>query len=197
VLGFLTGLILLMALSFAVYYGLGWLKPLLGDAAGWVIGAGLFVAYVGLLKVGARYPELELDDPDSPVVTLPQTKPTVMSGLHYILPVIVLVWCLMVERLSPGLSAFWATVLMIVIIVTQRPLIALFRGQSKLANDLMHGLDDLWQGLVAGARNMIGIGIATAAAGSGANRRRAGIGGSGRDSVDGQSDADADSDGHP
>ncbi|MFO7704301.1 MAG: TRAP transporter permease [Halopseudomonas sp.] len=164
-LGFLTGLILLMALSFAVYYGLGWLKPLLGDAAGWVIGAGLFVTYVALLKVGAQYPELELDDPNSPVVTLPQTKPTVMSGLHYILPVIVLVWCLMVERLSPGLSAFWATVLMIVIIVTQRPLIALFRGQSKLANDLLHGLDDLWQGLVAGARNMIGIGIATAAAG--------------------------------
>lgn len=164
-LGFLTGLILLMALSFAVYYGLGWLKPLLGDAAGWVIGAGLFAAYVALLKVGARYPVLELDDPDSPVVTLPQTKPTVMSGLHYILPVIVLVWCLMVERLSPGLSAFWATVLMIAIIITQRPLIALFRGQSKLANDLMHGLDDLWQGLVAGARNMIGIGIATAAAG--------------------------------
>ncbi|WP_022963122.1 TRAP transporter permease [Halopseudomonas pelagia] len=164
-LGFLTGLILLMALSFAVYYGLGWLKPLLGDAAGWVIGAGLFATYVALLKVGAQYPVLELDDPDSPVVTLPQTKPTVMSGLHYILPVIVLVWCLMVERLSPGLSAFWATVLMIVIIVTQRPLIALFRGQSKLANDLLHGLDDLWQGLVAGARNMIGIGIATAAAG--------------------------------
>lgn len=165
IFGFMTGLILLMALSFAVYYGLGWLKPLLGDAAGWVIGACLLAVYVGLLKVGSRYPVLELDDPDSPVVTLPQTKPTVMSGLHYILPVIVLVWCLMVERLSPGLSAFWATVLMIVIIITQRPLMAVFRGESKLANDLKHGLDDLWQGLVAGARNMIGIGIATAAAG--------------------------------
>jgi TRAP transporter 4TM/12TM fusion protein len=98
-------------------------------------------------------------------VTLPQTRPTVLSGLHFILPVIVLVWCLMVERLSPGLSAFWATVLMIVIILTQRPLTAIFRGQSKLAHDLREGLDDLWQGLVAGARNMIGIGIATATAG--------------------------------
>ncbi|KAA0696478.1 DUF3394 domain-containing protein [Halopseudomonas laoshanensis] len=165
IFGFMTGLILLMALSFAVYYGLGWLKPLLGDAAGWVIGACLLVVYVGLLKVGSRYPVLEMDDPESPVVTLPQTKPTVMSGLHYILPVIVLVWCLMVERLSPGLSAFWATVLMIVIIITQRPLMAMFRGESKLAHDLHEGLDDLWQGLVAGARNMIGIGIATAAAG--------------------------------
>jgi hypothetical protein len=47
--------------------------------------------------------------------------------------VIVLVWCLMVERLSPGLSAFWATVFMIFILVTQRPLIALFRGEGDSA----------------------------------------------------------------
>ncbi|HEC47439.1 MAG TPA: DUF3394 domain-containing protein, partial [Pseudomonas xinjiangensis] len=71
----------------------------------------------------------------------------------------------MVERLSPGLSAFWATVLMIFIILTQRPLSAMFRGSSKLGSDIYHGLDDLWQGLVTGARNMIGIGIATATAG--------------------------------
>ncbi|MEC9482615.1 MAG: DUF3394 domain-containing protein, partial [Halomonas sp.] len=81
------------------------------------------------------------------------------------LPVIVLVWCLMVERLSPGLSAFWATVLMIVIMLTQRPLTAIFRGRSDMGNDIRQGFIDLWEGLVAGARNMIGIGIATAAAG--------------------------------
>ncbi|MCE9682565.1 TRAP transporter permease [Halomonas alkalisoli] len=164
-IGFLTGLLLLMALSFAVYYGLGWLKPVLGDATPWVVGVGLALIYVGLLKVGAKYPELELDDPTSEVVSLPQTRPTVMVGLHYILPVIVLVWCLMVERLSPGLSAFWATVFMIFIIVTQRPIIAAFRHRGKLAEDIKEGFMDLWDGLVTGARNMIGIGIATAAAG--------------------------------
>ncbi|MCE8022254.1 TRAP transporter permease [Halomonas sp. MCCC 1A11036] len=163
--GFLTGLILLMALSFAVYYGLGWLKPVLGDATPWVIGMVLAVVYVGLLKLGSYYPELELDDPTSKVVTLPQTKPTVMVGLHYILPVVVLVWCLMVERLSPGLSAFWATVFMIFIMITQRPITAFFRGRSRLAADIKEGFLDLWDGLVAGARNMIGIGIATATAG--------------------------------
>ncbi len=165
VIGFLTGLILLMALSFAVYYGLGWLKPVLGDATPWVVGVGLAVVYVGLLKLGSYYPELELDDPTSRVVKLPQTRPTVMVGLHYILPVIVLVWCLMVERLSPGLSAFWATVFMIFIMVTQRPITAFFRGRSRIAADIKEGLLDLWDGLVAGARNMIGIGIATATAG--------------------------------
>ncbi|WP_304640901.1 TRAP transporter permease [Pseudomonas sp.] len=164
-IGFLTGLLLLMALSLVVYYGLGWLKPLLGDAAFWVISAGLVAVYLGLLRLGARYPELELDDPNAPVVSLPQTRPTVLSGLHYLLPVVVLIWCLMVERLSPGLSAFWATVFMIFIILTQRPLSALFRGESRFGHDLVQGLDDLWQGLVSGARNMIGIGIATATAG--------------------------------
>ncbi|WP_447895219.1 TRAP transporter permease [Vreelandella sp. GE22] len=165
VIGFLTGLLLLMGLSVGVYYGLGWLKPVLGDATPWVVSVGLAVVYVGLLKIGARYPELEIDDPNSAVLTLPQTRPTVMVGLHYILPVVVLVWCLMVERLSPGLSAFWATMFMIFIMLTQRPIIALFRGRSQLAADIKEGLFDLWDGLVTGARNMIGIGIATATAG--------------------------------
>ncbi|MDI5934462.1 TRAP transporter permease [Halomonas kalidii] len=165
VVGFLAGLLLLMGLSFAVYYGLGWLKPLLGEATVWLVGVVLVVVYVVLIRLGAGYPELELDDPNSPVVKLPQTRPTVMVGLHYILPVIVLVWCLMVERLSPGLSAFWATVFMIFILLTQRPIIALFRGRSRIAEDVKEGFVDLWNGLVTGARNMIGIGIATATAG--------------------------------
>ena len=164
-LGFLSGLLFIMGLSAVVYYGLGWLKPLLGSHAPWVIAGGLAAAHVALLYIGARYPDLELDDPNSPVVVMPQTRPTLMTGLHYILPVVVLVWCLMVERLSPGLSAFWATVFMMGIIVTQHPLRALFRRQSDVLLQLRRGLVDLRDGLVAGARNMVAIGIATATAG--------------------------------
>ena len=164
-IGFLGGLLMMIIASLVVYYGLGWLKPALGDAAAWVIAAGIAVIYVALLKLSAVYPELELDDPNEPIYKLPQTRPTVMVGLQYILPVIVLVWCLMVERLSPGLSAFWATVLMVFIMLTQRPVIAIFRGHGDIKADLHEGLMDLWNGLVTGARNMIGIGIATATAG--------------------------------
>jgi TRAP-type uncharacterized transport system fused permease subunit len=71
----------------------------------------------------------------------------------------------MVERLSPGLSAFYATALMIVILLTQRPLLATFRGRHDFGVATREGLTDLREGLVAGARNMIGIGVATAAAG--------------------------------
>ncbi|NAO95685.1 TRAP transporter fused permease subunit [Halomonas sp. MG34] len=165
VIGFLGGLLLMMGTALAVYYGLGWLKPVLGDATPWVVAVGLTVIYIALLKLAAGYPELELDDPNQPIFTLPQTKPTVLVGLQYILPVIVLVWCLMVERLSPGLSAFWATVFMIFIILTQRPITSIFRGRSDMRADLREGAMDLWSGLVTGARNMIGIGIATATAG--------------------------------
>ena len=165
VIGFLGGLLLMMVTALVVYYGLGWLKPVLGSATPWAVSVGLVVIYIALLKVAAGYPELELDDPNEPIYKLPQTRPTVMVGLQFILPVIVLVWCLMVERLSPGLSAFWATVLMVFIILTQRPITAIFRGQSEMAEDIRAGVLDLWSGLVTGARNMIGIGIATATAG--------------------------------
>jgi hypothetical protein len=50
-------------------------------------------------------------------------------------------------------------------VLTQRPLFAFFRGQGRYGAWLRQGVTELIEGLVAGARNMIGIGIATATAG--------------------------------
>ncbi len=157
-----TGFIVLAGIT---YYVIGFLKSLLGDAAMVAIGLGLMAIYVGLLWLGSRQPELPLDDPNAPVFELPETGPTVKSGLHYLLSVVVLVWCLMVERLSPALSAFWATVFMIFVMLTQKPIIGYFRGDHRFGDHLKTGWHDLIDGLVTGARNMIGIGVATAAAG--------------------------------
>ena len=74
-------------------------------------------------------------------------------------------WCLTVERLSPSLSAFWATVLLLFIVITQRPLKGFIRKSTSPEFAAKRGLADLINGLVSGARNMIGIGVATAAAG--------------------------------
>ena len=165
IIGILFGFIAMAVLALVVYYGIGWMKPAFGAAASWIIAVLVGGVYVGLIAYGSKYPELELDDPDSPVLSLPETGPTVKTGLHYILPVVVLIWCLMIERLSPGLSAFWATVLMMFILVTQRPLFAFFRKQSDIKSEVRRGFDELIDGLISGARNMIGIGIATATAG--------------------------------
>ncbi|VXA94148.1 TRAP transporter permease [Pseudomonas sp. 8O] len=164
--GFAFGAALISGLSLAVYYGLGWLKPALGEYALPVIGALLAVVYLALLKVAASVPVLPAEDPNAPLEELPQTRAVLLSGLHFLLPVVVLVWCLMIERLSPGLSAFWGSVMLIIILLTQRPLLSWMRRDgSHDHGTFIDGVVDLREGLIAGARNMIGIGIATAAAG--------------------------------
>ena len=154
-----------IVLSGVVYYGVGWIKGAAGDAAIYIIGVGVMAAYLTLLWIGAQQPELELDDPNAPVFELPETRPTLLSGLHYLLSVVVLIWCLMIEQMSPALSAFWATAFMIFVMLTQRPIIATLRGRGNVGAALKHGFVDLISGLEAGGRNMIGIGVATAAAG--------------------------------
>ena len=158
-------LIGLIVLTFAVYYGVGWTKGVLGEAAPWVLGPILVMIYVGLVGYATRFPELEEDDPNKEMTELPEVGPTVKTGLYYLLPVVVLVWCLTVERFSPQLSAFWATLFMIFIVITQRPLKAFFRKHGGLVSEFTGGISDLFHSLATGARNMVGIGVATATAG--------------------------------
>ncbi len=152
-------------LSLVIYYGMGWSKEVLGDGTYALIGIVMLAAYLALIRYAAQYPELHMDDPNAAIVKLPEVGPTVKSGLYFLLPVVVLVWCLTVERLSPGLSAFWATVFMTAVVVTHKPLKSMFRGDHHWKDSGAVGIHDLLDGLVSGARNMIGIGVATAAAG--------------------------------
>ena len=164
-LTFAITVVSLIILAGAVYYGVGWTREVFGEAASWTIGGLVVAAYLGLLWNASRHPELALDDPSAPVVELPEAGPTINSGLHYLLPVVVLVWALIVERLSPGLSAFYAVTFMVFIMLTQRPIMAFLRGRGRYREAIWQGGVELVDGLVAGARNMIGIGVATAAAG--------------------------------
>ncbi|MEH6811946.1 MAG: TRAP transporter permease [Motiliproteus sp.] len=164
-LSFLTTFIGISVVAAAVYYGVGWTKDLFGDTATYVLAVLVIVAYVLLVRFSSKFPNLEMDDPNSEILELPEVGPTVKSGLYYLLPIFVLVWCLMVERFSPGLSAFWATLFMIIIVATHRPLFAFFRKEKELGRACLQGFSELLDGLVSGSRNMIGIGVATAAAG--------------------------------
>ena len=152
-------------ISFGIAFLLGLIREYAGVAATpFIVGALLIATYVVLASRCAKEPDLEVDDPNSSIIQLPEPGPTIRSGLHFLLPVGVLIWCLMIERLSPSLSAFWAVAFMIFILLTQKHLFAIFRREST-AGKLKESFNDLIEGLISGARNMIGIGIATAAAG--------------------------------
>jgi TRAP transporter 4TM/12TM fusion protein len=152
-------------LSGAIYWGLGWTREAFGAAATWGALVFLFATYLLLIANKARHPDLPLDDPNRALVSVPDFYETVRTGLHYLLPVSVLIWCLMVEEMSPGLAAFWGVVAMGGLVLTQKPLTALFRRQGEIAGRFREGWRDFVAGLELGARNMTAVGIATATAG--------------------------------
>ncbi len=162
ILSFVLTILTLIIIGGVTYFGLGWIKGVAGSATIYIVSVLLVVAYLFLLWVACRVPELELT---TEINELPPLGPTAQAGYYFLLPVVVLMWCLTVERLSPALSAYWATVLMIFILLTQRPLKGVLRKMSGEEFSFKAGCVDLIQGMVAGARNMIGIGVATAAAG--------------------------------
>ena len=161
-LSFIATILGLIMVGGATYYGLGWLKGVFGGDAIYVVCALLAVAYIGLLYLACMVPELEME---TVIEELPELGQTIQAGLYYLLPVVVLMWCLVVDRYSPSLSAFWATVLLMVIVITQRPIKGYMRKIKAEEFSFHRGLVDLVSGLDTGARNMVGIGVATAAAG--------------------------------
>ena len=156
----------MIVLSGIIYYGFGWVKDVAGDASAWIAAGVILAAYLFLVRIAASVPDLGGEAAVAEMEYLPDAAPTIKSGLHYLLPVVVLIWCLVVERFSPGLAAFWASLLMIFVVVTQDILKNFFRGGAPdYVGALRIGFGHTADGLVAGARNMIGIGIATGVAG--------------------------------
>ncbi|MCB2215096.1 TRAP transporter permease [Desulfofustis glycolicus] len=159
---FVATILTLIIIGGVTYYGLGWIKTVAGEATIWVSTGLLLVAYIALLKLACKVPELEVT---TEITELPPLRETAQAGFYFLLPIVVLMWCLTVERLSPSLSAFWATVLLMFIVITQRPLKRWLRKSDSEEFSFGRGWQELISGMVSGARNMIGIGVATSAAG--------------------------------
>lgn len=152
----------LIVMGLVYWIGVG-VQAVAGAAAIWILTALLVVLYLWLLRIAAGHPDLPTEiNITNP--TRPETWPTVRAGLYFLIPIGVLVWCLSVEQLSAGLSAFWAVVAMVLQMLTQRPLIAWFRKQA-VRPAIGVGVSDTVHGLQDGARNMIGIAIACGTAG--------------------------------
>ncbi len=166
-IGFLFGFIGISVLFIAVYFTLGYVKEAYPGISMYAVMLIAGIAYLALIFLAARQPDLEKDDPDAPILELPRAGETAITGLYYLLPIIILLWCILPtpDRLSPTLSAFYACLAMIFITITQHPLKALFRKAGQFGHEFNRGIVECTEGMIAGARNMISIGIATAAAG--------------------------------
>ena len=126
----------------------------------------------------------KLDIRPIPRNQLPVLGKTALRGIHYVVPLAVLLIYLVVLRRSPITSVLLAIEALAVIMIVQRPIIAYLavhaarrRGTTEadeldartlvgaLIGAARDGVDDIVGGLIAGARNMIAVGVATATAG--------------------------------
>ena len=70
------------------------IKSMTGDDNVLVVSIIMMLSYVSLLFYVSRMPDLPTGD----IIEIPEVGKTVKAGLHFLLPVILLIWLLTVER---------------------------------------------------------------------------------------------------
>ncbi len=95
---------------------------------------------------------------------LPLFFKTLLSGLHFLVPLSILLYELIIVRHSPELAAFNAIWVMALIMLLQEPVKAHIAG-TPLLPALKKSLINIFNALVSGARNMVSVALATASAG--------------------------------
>ncbi|QXK91716.1 TRAP transporter fused permease subunit [Neoehrlichia mikurensis] len=88
------------------------------------------------------------------------------QGLHYFIPVFILVWCLIGEKLSSSLSCFWTNLFLIFMLMTHDTINAVFRRNfSQIFYVLWNSIKKVYEAMVLGAKSMLTIAVATGTAG--------------------------------
>lgn len=156
----------------------GQLAPPIMGAAAFIIAEYVNVPYIEVVKAAfipafASYAALfyithieasKLGLKGLPRTELPPFIKTFIDGIHYLVPLSMLMYELVVVRHSPELAAFNAIWIMAVIMLLQHPVKAYLKGAPLLPAFLL-GVKDIFSALASGARNMVSVALATAAAG--------------------------------
>lgn len=123
-----------------------------------------FVCYFSLFYIvhlEAKKAGIKGEDPSK----LGRAWPIFIKGLHYLIPIFFLMYTLIVLRQSAQSAAFNAIIFMMIIMVLQKPISALFNKEKITRRVLLEGFTDIGQGMINGAKGMIPIAAATAVAG--------------------------------
>ena len=156
----------------------GQLAPPIMGAAAFIIAEYVNVPYVEVIKAAAvpafaSYAALfyithieasKLGLRGMPRAELPPFFPTLISGAHFLLPLILLLYELIVVRHSPELAAFNAIWVMGIIMLLQRPVQAYLK-KEPIGPAFKQSIVEIFQALANGGRNMVSVALATAAAG--------------------------------
>ena len=114
-----------------------------------------YITHIEASKLGLR--GLSKDE-------LPVFFKTLVSGLHFLIPISLLLYELVIVRHSPELAAFHAIWLMALVMILQEPVKA-YIAKKPIVPAIKKAVLDIFAALASGARNMVSVALATAAAG--------------------------------
>ncbi len=119
------------------------------------------IVHIEALKTGIK----GMDKKD-----LPNFWPTFIGGLHYLLPILVLLYYLIIKRMTPLSSAFWAIITTMVVSLGTKVYSNLKNNTGGTASNTRNNwaanfIAESLSALEWGARNMVGIAMACASAG--------------------------------
>ncbi|WP_027714361.1 TRAP transporter permease [Desulfuromonas sp. TF] len=99
-----------------------------------------------------------------PKADLPAFFYTLRRGWHYLLPIFILLYELIIPRHSPDLAAFRSIGVLSVLMLFQHAATRKSKGITA-GEGIRRGFLDIIGGMVGGARNMVSVAVATASAG--------------------------------
>jgi TRAP transporter 4TM/12TM fusion protein len=110
-----------------------------------------YISHLEALKLGLK----GMSDVD-----VPNLKKTFFSGLHFLIPIFVLIYLLVFVRFTASYSIFYATISLLIVNLASRLV-----KESNFINALKIWFNETIIGFEKGALNMVGVGIAIATAG--------------------------------
>ena len=96
---------------------------------------------------------------------IPELGKTFRSGIHFIIPIAILVYLLIIKRWTAGSAVFYSILTMMVIMIVQKIDFKNLHNIPLIGKQIFEGLKDIARGMIRGAMNMTNVAIAIGTAG--------------------------------
>ena len=121
------------------------------------------ICYVALFYI-SHLESVKLNIKGLPDDQIPPLGKTFLSGIHYLIPIFILIYLLLIERWTAASSVFYSILSLMVIIIV-REILSAKKNNLGPIDGLKLGINEIIAGLEKGAINMITVSIAIATAG--------------------------------
>ena len=96
---------------------------------------------------------------------IPELGKTFRSGIHFLIPIALLIYLLIIKRWTAGSAVFYSILAMMAILIIQKIDFKNFSSTSLLLHQIGDGFKDIIRGMIRGAVNMTNVAIAIGTAG--------------------------------